>query len=379
MGSADRFDVVVENLYRAAVADVSWESLCPLVNDLIGTFAHSLTYAEDGPNGEVVINRGGFYFGEESRPDVERSYFRDYFARDEAVPRLYGLADGELVHKPDLYSDGEKKTSAVYNEFHCTLKTQNGLFLGIDSPEGHSLVFSVGNSAEREGWGDDQIEILMGLLPHLRRFLCVRRVLADANALRVSLAELLDNKRLGLIQLDRSGRILEANDRAADILLKRDGLRDLGGVLGAANRDEHAELQRLLARALPPHGPQGTGGSMKISRMKDRAPLVLEVHPVRRRGAAADGSQLGALVFIVDPAARSPVDPELVTRFLGLTPSESRVAVAIAGGRTVAGAARVLGCAEGTARAHLRQVYRKLGIRKQTELVQRVLSLETLG
>lgn len=379
MGSRDRFDVVVENLYRAAVGDVSWESLGPLVNDLIGTGGHGLTYAEDGANGELVINRGGFYLGEESRPDVERLYFRDYFPRDEAIPRLYGLGDGELVHRPDLYSDREKQTSAAYNEFHCSFEAQYGILLGIDAPEGYSLIFSVGNSAEREGWGNDQIEIVMGLLPHLRRFLCVRRVLADANALRVSLAELLDNKRLGLIQLDRSGRILEANDRASDILLKRDGLRDQGGVLGAANRDEHAELQRLLARALPPHGPQGTGGSMKISRTKDRAPLVLEVHPVRRKGTAADGSQLGALVFIVDPATRLRLDPELVARCLGLTPMESRVALAIAAGETVAGAANVLGCAEGTARTHLRQVYRKLGIRKQTELVRRVLSLETLA
>ncbi len=379
MGSRDQFDVVVENLYRAAVADIPWESLCPLINALIGTVAHGLTYAEVGSNGELVISQAGFYLGEESRPDVERSYFRDYFPRDEAIPRLYGLDDGELVHKPDLYSDREKKTSTAYNEFHCTLRTQNGLFLGVAPPEGNTMIFSVGNSTEREGWGNEQIEILQGLLPHLRRFHRVRRVLAATEALGTSLVALLDNKRLGLIQLDRSGRILEANDRASDILLKRDGLRDQGGVLAAANRDEHTELQRLLARALPPHSHQGTGGSMKISRTEDRVPLVVEVHPVRRTGAVADGSQLGALVFIVDPAARPPADPDLVTRFLGLTPTESRVAVAIAGGRTVAGAAQVLGCAEGTARAHLRQVYRKLGIRKQTELVQTLRSLDPMA
>ncbi|MCY4572360.1 MAG: LuxR C-terminal-related transcriptional regulator [Gemmatimonadetes bacterium] len=379
MTSGDRFDVVVENLYRAAVADVSWESLCPLINALIGTVAHGLTYAEVGSNGELVISRAGFYLGKESRPDVERRYFRDYFPRDEAIPRLYGLDDGELVHKPDLYSDREKKTSAAYNEFHCTLKTQNGLFLGIAPPESNTMIFSAGNSIEREGWGNDQIEILEGLLPHLRRFHRVRRVLAATEALGASLVALLDNKRLGLIQLDRSGRILEANDRASEILMKRDGLRDQGGFLAAAHREEHTELQRLLARALPPHGPQGAGDSMKISRVKDRAPLVLEVHPVRQMRAVAGESQLGALVFVVDPAVRPRIDPDLVTRSLGLTPTESRVAVAIAGGHTVAGAAQVLGCAEGTARAHLRQVYHKLGIGKQTELVQRLLSLEPLG
>ncbi|MXY31321.1 MAG: hypothetical protein F4Y48_08995, partial [Gammaproteobacteria bacterium] len=37
-----------------------------------------------------------------------------------------------------------------------------------------------------------------------------------------------------------------------------------------------------------------------------------------------------------------------------------------------------LGCAESTVKTHLKRVYRKLGIRKQAELVRRVMSLEIL-
>ena len=58
--------------------------------------------------------------------------------------------------------------------------------------------------------------------------------------------------------------------------------------------------------------------------------------------------------------------------------AESRVAVAEATGQTVAGIADSLDCAESTVKTHLKGAYRKLGIRKQTELVQRVLSLEVL-
>ncbi|MDE2864058.1 MAG: LuxR C-terminal-related transcriptional regulator [Gemmatimonadota bacterium] len=43
------------------------------------------------------------------------------------------------------------------------------------------------------------------------------------------------------------------------------------------------------------------------------------------------------------------------------------------------GIALSLGCAESTVKTHLKRVYRKLGIRKQTELVHRVMSLATLG
>ena len=283
-----------------------------------------------------------------------------------------------MVHKSDLYTDEEKKTSAAYNEFRCVNKTQNGLFMGLDGLDGHGIVLSFGNSTERGGWGHDQIEAIKSLAPHLRQFARVRRAMAGAEALGTTLAELLENKRAGIIQLDHQGRILEANDRARDILLERDGLCDQGGVLAAGHQGENEELQRLLARALPPFGVQGAGGSTKITRTKARGPLVLEIHPVRRPGTDHCGRGIGALVLVVDPAARPRVDPDLAAAVLGLTPAESRVAVALATGQTVAGMADAQGCAESTVRTHLKRVYRKQGIRRQTELVRRLLSLEGL-
>ena len=90
--------------------------------------------------------------------------------------------------------------------------------------------------------------------------------MADARALGASLGELLENRRSGIIQLDRRGHILEANDGARALLATRDGLRDDGGVLSAGTRAEDAELNGLLERALPAYGAPGAGGSMKITR-----------------------------------------------------------------------------------------------------------------
>lgn len=374
LGMQERFEKVVEDLSRAALAHVSWDSVAASVNDLVRTVGHSLTYAELRTRGAPIVHLARVFVGRERRSDLEQLYFRDYYPRDEAIPRLYGLRDGELVHKSDVYSDEEKKASVAYNEYLCVHGSENGLFLGIDGQDGGGIVMSCGNSTAREGWGNEQIKLIEGLLPHIRQFARVRRALADASALGVSLVALLESRWLGLVQLDSQGRILEANDRAQGVLLERDGLLDEGGMLAGRNPGEDAEIQRLLAQALAPYGPPGIGGSMKITRGKDRAPLVLEIHPVPQEGDTAPW-QLGALVLIVDPASRPRGEPELVTKLLGLTPAESRVAVAIAAGQTVAGTALELGCAEGTARTHLKRIYRKLGIRKQTELVRKVLLL----
>ena len=189
--------------------------------------------------------------------------------------------------------------------------------MGIEGLDGCGTVMSFGDSTERGGWGHDQIRTIKRLAPHIRQFARIRHAMADAKALGASLAELLGNRRSGIIQLDRRGRILEANDRARDILLKRDGLCDEKGVLAAGHHGENAELQRLLAQALPPYGVQGTGGSMKITRRKARAPLVLEIHPVREMGMDFGAWQVGVLVLVVDPAARPLVDPDLAAAVLG--------------------------------------------------------------
>ena len=374
MGAEDRFETVVENLYKAALGDVTWVSAAALINDLIRTSGHSVTCFETRGGGEHPrIHWSRFFVGTERRPDLEQSYFGSFFPHDEAVPRLLGLRDCELVHKSDLYTDQEKKTSSAYNQYYRLYNAQNALYMGIDGPEDSEMIMCFVNSTERGGWGDDQIRAIRRLAPHMRQFVRVRRALADASATSASLADLLGNRQLGLIQLDRGGRILEANDRARDILLKADGLCDHRGELAARHKEENGELQRLLAGALPPFSDQGVGGFVKITRMEAAAPMILEIHPVRHMGAVTDSRQLGALVLVSDTAARPRLEADLVTRFLGLTPTESRVAVAIASGQTVAGTAHELGSAESTVRTHLKRVYRKLGIRKQTELVRKVL------
>lgn len=377
MTAQDRFDRTVASLYGASLVDAAWAPAAGAINDLIGVTGHGLTFADPCQSeAEIFLNR--FFVGPERRGDLEHRYFRDYYWRDEAIPRLYKLGDGDLVYRSELYTDQEKKMSAAYNEFRRIAKSQDGLFIALDGLDGCGVVWSIGDSTQRGGWAQDQIDTIRRLAPHLRQFARVRRAMADARALGASLAKLLENRRSGVIQLDRRGRILEANDRASAVLAKRDGLRDDGGVLAAGTQVEDAELKGLLQQVLPMYDAQGAGGSMKITRGEAGTPLVLEVHPVQKTGADSRSWEVGALVLIVDPIARPRVDPRLPAMVWGLTPTESRVAVALATGQTAAGVAGELGCAESTVRTHVKRVYRKLGVRKQTELIRRVLSLEVL-
>ena len=94
---------------------------------------------------------------------------------------------------------------------------------------------------------------------------------------------------------------------------------------------------------------------------------------VRQMDFGARG--VGALVLIADPTSHSVIEPDTVAATLGLTPSESRVATLLAEGRSVRDIASATGRRESSIRWHIKQIYRKLGISRQAELVRLVLSI----
>ena len=87
-----------------------------------------------------------------------------------------------------------------------------------------------------------------------------------------------------------------------------DGLFDEGGFLCARTSENNAELQGLLARALPSFGAQGAGGPMMVGRSASLPPLVLHVNPVGRQETDFHLWPVAALVLVVDPVSRTRID-----------------------------------------------------------------------
>ena len=69
------------------------------------------------------------------------------------------------------------------------------------------------------------------------------------------------------------------------------------------------------------------------------------------------------------------VEPRYVAERLGLTPMQGLVAVALAEGNNVPRIAAATGRKENTVRHHFKEIYRRLGISSQAELVRLVLLL----
>ena len=377
MNPDDAFERILASLSQAVLDDACWPATSALIDEACG-FVGSCLAVGEGSDGEDLIHFARLLYRGESRPDLAREYFDIHYPHDAGMRRLMGRPEGRLVHLPDLYTENERKTSAVYNEGWRRLGARNGLNVHFDDPDGLRLVWCIGDSVGG-GWQCVQLRLIERLVPHVRQFVRMRQALATADARGAGLAGLLDNARIGVVELDRGARVLEANAPALDILRRGDGLIDEGGALRAWLPGDEERLQKLLRCALPDlWGEAPSGGSMTVQRPSGRARLGLHVSPVGDAATDFGARRVAALVLVVDPARRPCIDPERVAAGLGLTASQGRVAALLAEGRSVLEIAAVTGYTAGYVRLLLKRIYKQQGVSGQVALVPRVLALDAL-
>ena len=379
MNPDDAFERILESLYEAALDDARWPAASTLVEESVGASGNTLIVGEGYDDDDLRIYFARYLRRSESAQHEAREYFDTYHPHDEGMPRLRRLPHGRLVSVRDVYTEEELKTSPAYNEGLRSLGSRNGLYVRFDGPDGLRIVWGVGDPVGGGDWQSAQLGLIERLLPHIHRSILIRQALAAADALGAGLAGLLDNDRIGVVQLDRGGRVLEANAPALEILRRGDGLLDRDGALDAVLPADRSRLRRLLGRALPDLWSEPpVGGSMTVQRPSGRARLGLHVSPVGDAEADLGGRRVAALVLLVDPARRARIDAHRVAKTLGLTPSEGRMAALLAEGLKVREIAAAQGWSENYVRWLVQQVYRKQGVSGQVALVRQVLAVDAL-
>ena len=177
----------------------------------------------------------------------------------------------------------------------------------------------------------------------------------------------LDHLRAGAILLDRRGRVVSMNARAASIrdqlfhikagqLTPRDAEMESGfgrilqGVIGALRAHEIAPDAAIRLRC--------TNGSSFLARV---APLG---------GPAVDVFMRARILLLLTPLQAAGFENvDRLRAVFGLTRAEARLAGCLAAGNDLASAAVRLGVSQGTLRGALKAIFRKTGAKRQAELV----------
>ena len=378
MNNPDAFERILASLYDAMLDETRWPATSALIDEACGLTGNGLMVAE-GPKDDVRAVFVGLYSQGQRREDLEREYLENYHAIDERVPRFRQLPARRLVHINDLYTAEELKTSPTYNEILLRAGMQDGLNVRLPGLDGSHIGWGLNDPVDSEGWGASRITRVQRLLPHIQQFVRVRQALVRAGARSTTVTALLDNPRIGVLELDRRGRILAGNDRARSLLRHGDGLLDRNGMLRARAPADQVRLERLVGDALPASGAVAVSGSMVLRRSSVVPPFVVHVKPVGGPQPDHGARHVAALVLIVEPGRPHRINPGLVATTLELTPAETQVAVGLAEGNSVRDMADATGHTKAAIYWHLQQIYQKHSISRQADLVRLVLSLAELG
>ena len=344
-----------------------------LIDEACGIHGNTLLFGR-GPTDHIWVTCAGFYYRGQRHTDREREYLEVYHPIDERVPRFRQLPDSHLVHMAALYTAEELQTSPTYNELLPRLSAQNGVSVRLVEPDGSHITWATGDPVTRDGWASPQLALIRGLLPHIRQFVRVRQALASAGAREAAFANLRNNPRLGVLCLDQYGQLVEANDRARNLLRRGDGVTDRGGLLQASVPTARAQFAEVIARALPATGAP-VSGSLLLRRRAASPPFVVHATPVAGPPLDFGAQRVAVLLLLVEPGYQPGLDPALVAHTLGLSPAESHIAVWLAEGRTVRDIAETTERQESSIRWYVKRIYHKLAISRQADLVRLVLSL----
>jgi len=183
------------------------------------------------------------------------------------------------------------------------------------------------------------------------------------------LRALLDALGPALLLVDRGGRPIFINRRAAQILAQHDGLaltpsglatdsaqktRSLRAAITGAAARAHSSLAHSLTLRVP------------VARPSSRPPWLVSILPIGRDGMDAAAGCAAIAITAFD--ARTRIDPTGAADYFLLTPREADVAALLATGCSSREAARVLHIRIGTVRTHLKSLFEKTGARSQTAL-----------
>ena len=373
MSARDRIDDIIGLLAEAELDEARWSEASALIDDACGLQGNDLVLARLHAKGGIDVELRWLRLRGEFVPEVAHAYTEDLAATDERGLAGVRQPPGALTHTNSLLPADVRRRSPTYNEYLLPYGGENCLNTWLPGGDGRQVAWSlVGPGGGDPGaWTSEQAQAIRVLFPHVRHFVLVRHALAQARADGMRTAALLDTRRIGMLLLDRQGRIVEANDRARAMLrhANGNGLTVREGRLAAVRPAEADRLARLLDGACR----AGSRASMPIAR-PPRAPLVVYATPLAATGERSWPERIAARVLLAEPFSSPPVNARLVSEALGLTPAQGRVVAALAEGGTVASIAAATHRTEAAVRWHIREALARLGLSRQADLVRVALS-----
>jgi len=282
-----------------------------------------------------------------------------------------GLPEGEVLSMQDYVGEQALLNSPFYKLYLEPRRAIHVMGVDLRAGSGFEARLRFTRQLGDEPFGVEDCARCQRLVPHLRQALMLFDELETSRSEFAVYSGAIEQFSVGAIILDHDNNVLRYNAVARSLFAQNDGLA-LGGRrirLGTPSQD-HDLRQHLKAvrRGVASGGPAAPL-IMRLSRPSGKRDLVMVIKAIRTPAYMQTGAAPALSLFISDPERPTSVESDALQEMFGLTPMEARISAALANGVAPPDVAAELSIAPNTVRSHLRSVFAKLGVQRQSQLV----------
>ena len=302
-------------------------------------------------------------------PDLRR----DAYARAFAVDPFSNLPLGIPLTIREFLGEEQFRSSPFMTDFMHGLGLQN--VLGVDrlSATGLRIRLRATRAIGDNDFDESEKRLFGWLVVHVTTAVDLFLQLDEAMIDKQTFADALTRLAYGAALVDRRGRILSITDKAA-LLLKRYHLltKDESGYRLTVHSRKHAPMAAALEDLACAEGDRQAPWPMSIQDDEGQwLSLILRRTEIRTR--LDRPLEATALLTISESSAPLTPDVDTLAQLYGLTPAEAELTAVLGEGLDLSLASQRLDISKNTAKAHLRMIFSKTGVTRQSSLVRLVL------
>ncbi len=363
---------VIEHVYSAALDGERWPLALTALADLVGGVDATLD-----ARGEVYTQPLFFAAGNRL-PRLEVENYLNHYARiSPRIPYIQTLASGSVCHDYDFISERQIDRNEFYSDFLGPGGLRYVAAGVLINRPGNLSAVAVHRSPSQGQPDASDLSILRRLVPHVTRALDLHFRLEKQDGREKRFQSLIDRLPQAIITLDDRGQVQFANEPAAAVLRKDDGIKLHGRRLHFADATANRQMAAALNDYLKGGADAGisSSGQVVARRPSGRPAFVLALHRLSGIGAVYEDSVTPAIaVFISDPEMSAQPRTSVLAQVFSLTRREADLAVALLQGRTLRDQADARGVKISTERSHLKSLMQKTDTHRQTDLVRLLAS-----
>ncbi len=356
---------LLASIYEGPLEAEPWQSFLVLLRSVMGANSATLVLKPPSTSERGVLRIDG------GRMEGVARYQESLFAMD---PFLH-IPPGEVKTLLELIPEEEWVASELYKVCMEPAGFYDSLGVDMHVPGEMEAGLRVTRDKTSPRFTDNDKAFMRDIVGHLERAIRIHVRMNKIESERALYAGAVDQLSLATILLDEKGAVLSCNRMAEQLLAREPELQVNNGYLQVGDEATTTELQRLIGLVLEQqqHGGPAVIEAMRIRRDGDYADLGVAVRPVPMNEWSEGRSVPTVAIFISDPDFGAEAPVQVITRLFGFTPTEAQLSLLLAEGLSLDEASQALGISRNTARTHLRSVFNKTGVSRQTLLVRLIL------